>query len=211
MNQAKRLAILDILADHYRDARIELHYKTPYQLLIAVLLSAQATDISVNKATKDLYQKVSGPEDMLLLGKAELIEHIKAIGLYNSKANNVMSLSEMLVDNHDGKVPREREALESLPGVGRKTANVVLNELYGEPTIAVDTHIFRVCNRTGFAKAKTPLGVEKKLIKYVPLQYKPNLHQWLIQLGRYTCISRRPKCQDCVIKSHCEYSKKELE
>lgn len=206
MNQSKRYAILDILENHYQDARIELDYTTPFQLLIAVLLSAQATDIGVNKSTKSLFIKVEEALDVLHMGKEQLIEHIKSIGLYNTKANNIMLLSQILLDKHQGNVPKTRQALMSLPGVGRKTANVVLNELYQKPTIAVDTHIFRVCNRSGFAKGKTPLDVEKRLIRYVPVKYKYNLHQWLIQLGRYTCTARKPNCKDCVIQKYCEYS-----
>lgn len=208
MNRAKRLAILERLSKRYAAARIELDSETTYQLLIAVVLSAQATDIGVNKATKSLFARVKEAKDMLVFGESELIEHIKTIGLYRNKAKNVMALSQRLVDEYQGQVPKTRAQLESLPGVGRKTANVVLNEAFGKPTIAVDTHIFRVSNRTGFAKAKTPLEVEKRLVRLVPMSYKKSLHQWLIQLGRYTCVARKPRCRECVIWDLCEYPDK---
>lgn len=208
MNRERRIAILDVLSKHYSGARIELNYQTDFQLLIAVLLSAQATDIGVNKATKDLFDKVSSAEEMLKLTQDELIGYIKTIGLYRNKAKNVLALSQILVDQYEGRVPRGRKALESLPGVGRKTANVVLNEAFGKPTIAVDTHIFRVCNRTLLAKSDTPEGVEQRLLRLVPMVYKKDLHQWLIQLGRYTCVARRPKCADCPIVDLCEYPDK---
>jgi len=205
MNKDKRLAILNILEDCYQDARIELHYNTPFQLLIAVLLSAQATDVGVNKATKKLYEVVKEPGDVLKMGKSQLIEYIKTIGLYNAKASHIMRLSQQLLDHYHGVVPKTRQKLMTLPGVGRKTANVVLNELYGKPVIAVDTHIFRVCNRTLLAKGATPLEVELRLMRYVPSRYKGNLHQWLIQLGRYTCRARSPLCAKCLIFEYCEY------
>lgn len=208
MNKDTRIKILDILLEHYRNARIELCYDTPYQLLIAVLLSAQSTDVGVNKATQQLFAKVRSPQEMLALGREGLVQHIKSIGLYNAKAKHVMLLSQQLVDDFNGSVPKTRKTLMKLPGVGRKTANVVLNELYGKPTIAVDTHIFRVCNRSGFAPGETPLAVELKLVRYVPSFYKQNLHQWLIQLGRYICVARKPKCQQCPIFDFCDYAKK---
>lgn len=208
MNQDKRIAILKVLAEHFRHAKIELNYQTDFQLLIAVLLSAQATDIGVNKATKALFEKVTSAEEMLRLTDAELIGYIKTIGLYRNKAKNVLALSRILVDQYDGKVPKSRRALESLPGVGRKTANVVLNEAFGKPTIAVDTHIFRVCNRSLLAKSNTPEGVERRLLRVVPMVFKKDLHQWLIQLGRYTCVARRPKCFACPIQDLCEFPDK---
>lgn len=210
MNQDKRKAILEKLSKCYQDARIELHYQTPFQLLIAVLLSAQATDISVNKVTKDLFVEMKESKDVLNMEKGQLVLYIKSIGLYNAKANNIIALSQILEEKYKGGVPKTRQALMELPGVGRKTANVVLNELYGKPTIAVDTHIFRVCNRSGLAKGKTPLEVELRLIKFVPSKYKHQLHQWLIQLGRYTCVARKPKCQNCIIRDLCEYPDKSL-
>lgn len=211
MNQAKRLEILEILSKQYQFARIELHYQTPFQLLLAVMLSAQATDISVNKVTKHLFLEVKEPEDILEMGLASLTDAIKTIGLYNAKAKNAMGLSRKLIEQYEGKVPDTREALMSLPGVGRKTANVVLNELYGLPTIAVDTHIFRVCNRTKLAPGKTPLQVEERLDRCVPKQYKQNLHQWLIQLGRYTCVARLPKCTQCPIRDLCPFLSKNIQ
>lgn len=210
MNQYKRKEILQLLEDRYRDARIELHYETHFQLLLAVLLSAQATDISVNKATKGLFKRVREPKDIQEIGVEQLKREIKTIGLYNSKAKHIMRLSEMLLEHHDGVVPNTRSSLESLPGVGRKTANVILNELFDQPTIAVDTHIFRVCNRTKLAIGKTPEAVEEKLMKCVPYQYKRPLHQWLIQLGRYTCLARKPNCNQCVLVDLCEYKHKLL-
>lgn len=186
----------------------ELNYSNPYTLLVAVALSAQATDVSVNKATKALFSKVSTPEDMLALGIDALTDHIRTIGLFNSKAKNVIAMAELLVANHGGEVPRDRAALEALPGVGRKTANVVLNEAFGEPTIAVDTHIFRVGNRTGMAVGSTPLAVEKLLELRVPDAYKKQAHHWLILHGRYTCLARKPKCGKCPIIDQCSYPHK---
>jgi len=186
----------------------ELEYINPYTLLVAVVLSAQATDVGVNKATKTLFKEVDNPAAMLALGEDRLREHIKTIGLFNSKAKNVIKLSEMLIENHDGAVPRDREALEKLPGVGRKTANVVLNVAFGEPTIAVDTHIFRVGNRTGLAPGKTPLEVEQKLLKRVPEKWKLHAHHWLILHGRYVCKARKPDCGACVVRQYCRYKAK---
>jgi len=186
----------------------ELEYVNPYTLLAAVVLSAQATDVGVNKATKSLFKAVDNPAAMLALGENRLRDHIKTIGLFNSKAKNVIALSEMLIANHDGAVPRDREALEKLPGVGRKTANVVLNVAFGEPTIAVDTHIFRVGNRTGLATGKTPLEVEQKLLKRVPEKWKLHAHHWLILHGRYVCKARKPDCAACVVRQYCGYKAK---
>ena len=211
MNREKRIEILDILSDFYKDARIELFYENHFHLLVAVLLSAQATDIGVNKATGPLFEVVKSPEQMLELGIERLKSYIKQIGLYHTKAKHVMALSEILVSQHHGQVPDNRAALESLPGVGRKTANVVLNELFGHPVIAVDTHIFRVCNRSKLAIGKSPEAVETQLEKVVPSRYKRPLHQWLIQLGRYTCVARKPKCQQCPIRALCEFKEKQYD
>ena len=190
------------------DPRGELHYKNPYTLLVAVVLSAQATDVGVNKATKDLFKAVTTPQAMIDLGEAKLRNYIKTIGLFNAKAKNVIGLSELLVAEHGSKVPNDQEALERLPGVGRKTANVVRNIAFGEPTIAVDTHIFRVGNRTGLAPGKTPLEVEKKLLKAVPDHYKLHAHHWLILHGRYTCKARKPDCPACAVADLCRFKGK---
>ena len=198
------------LAEALPEPKGELEYVNPYTLLVAVVLSAQATDVGVNKATKELFKVVKTPEAMLELGEAGLKQHIKTIGLYNSKAKNVIALSRMLLEHHGGAVPRDREALEKLPGVGRKTANVVLNIAYGEPTIAVDTHIFRVGNRTGLAPGKTPLEVEKKLEKAVPEDRKLHAHHWLILHGRYVCKARKPDCPNCVVADLCAFKGKTL-
>jgi endonuclease-3 len=186
----------------------ELHYVNPYTLLVAVVLSAQATDAGVNKATRPLFAKVRTPQAMLDLGLGRLKDYVKTIGLYNTKARNIIALSELLIARHGGKVPRDREALEALPGVGRKTANVVLNIAFGEPTIAVDTHVFRVSNRTGLAPGKTPLAVEEKLLKAVPEKYLPHAHHWLILHGRYICLARKPKCPDCPVREVCGFKGK---
>jgi endonuclease-3 len=186
----------------------ELNWTNPYTLLVAVALSAQATDVGVNKATAALFQAVSTPAEMLALGEEGLKEHIKTIGLYNSKAKNVIKAAEILVREFDGEVPRDRAALETLPGVGRKTANVVLNIAFGEPTIAVDTHLFRVCNRTGLAKGKTPLEVETKLEKRVPKPYLRHAHHWLILHGRYVCKARKPDCPNCIVRDLCGFKAK---
>ena len=183
----------------------ELHYKTPFELLVAVILSAQATDVGVNKATKKLFPVARTPQAMLDLGEEGLKRYIATIGLYNAKAKNVIATSRALIEQHGGKVPRTREALEALPGVGRKTANVVLNTAFGEETIAVDTHIFRVGNRTGLATGKTPFEVETKLEQVVPAQYKPHAHHWLILHGRYTCVARKPLCEKCIINDLCRW------
>jgi endonuclease III len=196
------------LAAERPDPRSELHYLNPYTLLVAVVLSAQATDAGVNKATATLFKEVTTPQQMLALGEEGLRHHIRTIGLFNTKAKNVIALSRMLVEEHGGKVPETRAALELLPGVGRKTANVVLNVAFGQPTIAVDTHIFRVANRTGLAPGKTPLLVEEGLERVVPEQWKRNAHHWLILHGRYTCIARKPRCEVCVIADLCDYPAK---
>jgi endonuclease-3 len=190
------------------EPQTELRYKNPYTLLVAVVLSAQATDVGVNRATKDLFETVDTPAAMVALGEERLKNHIKTIGLFNAKAKNVIGLSELLLRDHKGEVPADRPALEALPGVGRKTANVVLNVAFGEPTIAVDTHIFRVGNRTGLAKGKTPDAVEAKLLKVVPATYKLHAHHWLILHGRYICKARKPNCPNCVVADLCGFKDK---
>lgn len=210
MNLAKRVAIFSTLRELNPAPETELSYATPFQLLIAVILSAQATDISVNKATAKLYPVANTPEAIYALGVDGLKPYIRTIGLYNSKAENIIKTCRRLLDEYDGEVPRTREALESLPGVGRKTANVVLNTAFGEPTIAVDTHIFRVANRTGIASGKTPLEVEKRLLRLTPDEFKKDAHHWLILHGRYTCKARKPLCGECGIVEWCEFNKKEL-
>ncbi len=190
------------------EPRTELNYVNGYTLLVAVVLSAQATDAGVNRATKDLFKKVRDPAAMLKLGEAGLKEHIKTIGLFNAKAKNVIALSEILVREHGGEVPRDREALQALPGVGRKTANVVLNVLWGEPTMAVDTHIFRLGNRLGLAPGKTPLEVEQGLLKAIPSHYLRHAHHWLILHGRYICKARSPACPRCIIRDLCLFEPK---
>ncbi|HSZ75246.1 MAG TPA: endonuclease III [Rhizomicrobium sp.] len=189
----------------------ELDYTNPFTLLVAVVLSAQATDKGVNRATKELFKTANTPEKMAALGEAGLSQYIKTIGLYRGKAKNVIALSKILIEKHDSKVPRTREELEELPGVGRKTANVVLNVAYGEPTIAVDTHIFRVANRTGLAPGKNPLEVELGLEKKVPPEYKLHAHHWLILHGRYTCVARKPLCPVCVVRDLCRFKDKTKE
>ena len=188
----------------------ELRWKNPYTLLVAVVLSAQATDVGVNKATGPLFKRADSPEKMVALGEAGLKDFIKTIGLYNTKARNVIALSLILIERHGGKVPGERAALEALPGVGRKTANVVLNVAFGEPTIAVDTHIFRVCNRTGLASGKTPLDVEQGLVERTPEKWKAHAHHWLILHGRYVCKARKPRCGECLVFDLCRYKAKEI-
>jgi endonuclease III len=187
------------------EPRGELHYVNPYTLLVAVVLSAQATDAGVNKATPALFALADTPEKMVRLGEDRVRELIKTIGLFRTKAKNVVALSHLLIDEHGGEVPRDRESLEALPGVGRKTANVVMNIAFGEPTIAVDTHIFRIGNRTGLAAGKTPLDVELKLLEVVPDKYLLHAHHWLILFGRYTCIARRPLCEKCIIADLCKW------
>ncbi|MBS0286597.1 MAG: endonuclease III [Proteobacteria bacterium] len=188
----------------------ELVYKSEFELLVAVILSAQATDVSVNNATKTLFKVANTPKKMLALGEEGLKTYIKSIGLYHNKAKNIIKTCHMLTSIHHSKVPHEREALEALPGVGRKTANVILNTAFGEATIAVDTHIFRVANRIGLAKGKTPLAVEKQLIKVIPAKYQKDAHHWLILHGRYTCTARKPKCMNCIIQDICTYPDKNL-
>ena len=186
----------------------ELDYDNPFELLVAVVLSAQATDVGVNKATARLFPVANTPRAILDLGVDRLKGYIKTIGLFNSKAENIIKTCRILLDQHDGEVPRTREELEALPGVGRKTANVILNTAFGEPTIAVDTHIFRVANRTGIARGKTPLEVEKRLVRLTPDEFKKDAHHWLILHGRYTCKARKPDCPKCVIRDLCEYRQK---
>ena len=188
----------------------ELDYVNHYTLLVAVVLSAQATDVGVNKATGPLFKVADTPEKMVALGEAKVRNYIKTIGLFNAKARNVIALSKLLIAHHDSAVPRDREALEALPGVGRKTANVVLNIAFGEPTIAVDTHIFRIGNRTGLAPGKTPLAVENKLEKVTPAQYKLHAHHWLILHGRYVCKARKPDCPTCAVSELCRFKDKTL-
>ena len=190
------------------DPQIELMFHNPYTLLVAVVLSAQATDVGVNKATKRLFAEADTPEAMVALGLEQIRNHIKTIGLFNTKAKNVLALSEILIDQHGGAVPQDRDALEALPGVGRKTANVVLNEAFGKPTIAVDTHIFRVSNRTGLAPGKTPDVVEKELLRRVPERYRKGAHHWLILHGRYICKARKPDCSSCSIEQFCLFKQK---
>ncbi|WBG89381.1 endonuclease III [Pantoea piersonii] len=208
MNQAKRVEILRRLRDNNPHPTTELNFTSPFELLIAVLLSAQATDVSVNKATARLYPVANTPAAMLALGVEGVKEHIKTIGLYNSKAENVIKTCRMLLEQHGGEVPEDRAALEALPGVGRKTANVVLNTAFGWPTIAVDTHIFRVSNRTRFAPGKNVEEVEAKLLKVVPSEFKVDCHHWLILHGRYTCVARKPRCGACLIEDLCEFPDK---
>ena len=210
MNHTKRAEIFARLQAANPSPTTELEYASPFQLLIAVILSAQATDVSVNKATRRLFVDAPTPAAMAALGEEGLAEYIKTIGLYRTKAKNVIATCHLLLSQHGGEVPHTREALEALPGVGRKTANVVLNTAFGEPTIAVDTHIFRVANRIGLAPGKTPLAVELKLLKSVPSQYLRDAHHWLILHGRYVCTARRPQCERCSIADLCEFKGKAL-
>jgi endonuclease III len=205
MNQATRTEIFARLRQAIPEPKTELEYATPFQLLVAVALSAQATDVSVNKATRRLFPVAPTPQAMLALGEEGLTEHIRTIGLYRVKAKNVIATCRLLIERHGGAVPAEREALEALPGVGRKTANVVLNTAFGQPTIAVDTHIFRVCNRTRLAPGKTPREVEDKLVKFTPSAYRQDAHHLLILHGRYTCKARQPVCESCPIADLCEF------
>ena len=205
MNQHKRLRIFTRLRDNNPHPTTELNYCSPFELLVAVVLSAQATDVGVNKATKKLFQVANTPESILELGEIGLKGYIKSIGLFNTKAKNLLKTCRILIDSHGGEVPDVREALQALPGVGRKTANVILNTAFGQPTIAVDTHIFRVSNRTRLAPGKTVLEVEKRLLKFVPNDFAQDAHHWLILHGRYTCIARRPRCEVCAIEDLCEY------
>jgi len=208
MNPQKRQEIFERFRAANPQPRGELEHRTPFELLIAVILSAQATDKSVNLATRDLYQAANTPQAILDLGMDGLVKHIKRIGLFRAKAKNILATCEMLLRAHEGKVPQEREALEQLPGVGRKTANVVLNIAFGHPTIAVDTHVFRVGNRTGIAPGKNPLEVEHRLLKFVPPQYLLHAHHWLILHGRYVCKAAKPDCPNCLIRDLCEFRAK---
>ena len=208
MNRQIRTQIYSRLREKIPKPETELNYVNPFELLISVILSAQATDVGVNKATAKLYSVANTPQGLLNLGTPRLKTYIKTIGLYNTKAENIIKTCRILMDRFDGEVPRTREELESLPGVGRKTANVILNTAFGEPTIAVDTHIFRISNRTGIAKGKTPLEVEKRLVRLTPNEFKQDAHHWLILHGRYTCKARKPECPDCIINDLCEYRHK---
>ena len=210
MNAAKRHAIFSRLRDANPHPTTELHYRTPFELLVAVVLSAQATDKGVNKATARLFPVADTPQAILDLGLDGLKEHIRTIGLYNAKAENIIKTCRLLLERHGGEVPRDRAALEALPGVGRKTANVILNTAFGEPTIAVDTHIFRVANRTGIAPGKTVLEVEKRLLRLVPAEFRQDAHHWMILHGRYVCTARAPKCGACPISDLCDFRDKDL-
>lgn len=208
MNKEKRIEILTRLRDNNPQPTTELLFDSPFELLLSVLLSAQATDVSVNKATRPLYAVANTPQAILDLGVDGVKSYIKTIGLFNTKAENVIKTCRMLVELHNGEVPEDRAALEALPGVGRKTANVVLNTAFGWPTIAVDTHIFRVCNRTKFAPGKNVDEVEQKLLRVVPAEFKVDCHHWFILHGRYTCVARKPRCGSCIIEDLCEFSEK---
>lgn len=208
MNKQKRTEIFTRLRAENPHPTTELNYSNPFELLIAVILSAQATDKGVNKATDKLFPVANTPEAILALGEEGLKEYIKTIGLFNSKGANIIKTCRILIEQYDSKVPEDRKALEALPGVGRKTANVVLNTAFGHPTMAVDTHIFRVANRTGIARGKTVLEVEKKLLKFVPKEFLQDAHHWLILHGRYICVARKPKCDACIIEDLCEYKHK---
>ena len=208
MNREKRHEIFSRFRENDSAPTSELQYGSNFELLISVLLSAQATDVSVNKATAKLYQVANTPQKMLVLGEDGLKVYIKTIGLFNTKAKNTIATCRILIERHDSQVPEDRVALEALPGVGRKTANVILNTAFGHPTIAVDTHIFRVSNRTGIAPGKDVLAVEKKLLKVVPEEFKLGAHHWLILHGRYTCIARKPRCGSCTIEDLCEFRDK---
>lgn len=208
MNNAKRAELYRRLQRIDPNPTTELRYRTPFELLIAVILSAQATDVGVNKATRRLFPIANTPEAILELGEEGLKDYIKTIGLFNSKAKNIVKTCAMLVEQHGSQVPEQREALQALPGVGRKTANVILNTAFGQPTIAVDTHIFRVANRTSLAAGKTPVAVEQRLLKVTPAEYLRHAHHWLILHGRYVCKARRPNCPECVIADLCEYKHK---
>ena len=209
MNRAKRREIFERLRAASPAPTTELVYRTPFELLVAVILSAQATDRSVNLATAKLFAAADTPAALLALGEDGLREHIRTIGLFNSKAKNILETCRLLIERHGGEVPRDRQALEALPGVGRKTANVVLNTAFGEPTMAVDTHIFRVANRTGLARGETPLAVEKGLLRHVPPEFLKDAHHWLILHGRYVCQARRPKCGECVIADLCDLQRRQ--
>ena len=208
MNKDKRTQIFFRLKEQNPEPKTELNYSSDFELLIAVVLSAQATDVGVNKATNKLYKVANTPEKILALKEQGLKQYIKTIGLFNSKAKNVIKTCQILIDKHNSQVPQDRESLEALPGVGRKTANVVLNTAFGVPTIAVDTHIFRVSNRTGIAPGKNVVEVEKRLMRLVPEEFMLDAHHWLILHGRYTCIARTPRCGSCIIEDLCEFKKK---
>ena len=211
MNQLKRKKIFHQLRIKYPKPTTELEWSTPFELLVSVMLSARATDISVNKVTRKLYTVAKTPEEILSLGLSGLREYIKSIGLFNSKARHIIGACQVLIDSHNGQVKEDRVALEALPGVGRKTANVVLNTAFGQPTIAVDTHVFRVSNRTKLAVGKNVYAVEDKLIQVVPKEFKYDVHHWLVLHGRYTCTARKPHCNNCVIESLCEFKEKRFE
>lgn len=211
MNPEARETFFRRLAELDPEPGTELVYHSVFELLTAVVLSAQATDVEVNKATRKLFAKANTPEAILALGEARLKRYIRTIGLFNTKAANIIATCRILIDKHGGRVPDRREDLEALPGVGRKTANVLLNTAFGQPTIAVDTHVFRVCNRTGLARGKSPLEVEKKLLKRVPPEYLRHAHHWLILHGRYTCKARKPMCGQCPVVDLCRYPDKRLE
>ena len=208
MSKQKRQKIFERLREENPNPTTELEYTSPFELLISVILSAQATDVGVNKATRKLYPAANTPKKIYSLGVDGLKNYIKTIGLFNSKANNVIKTCKILIEQHNSKVPQTREALEALPGVGRKTANVVLNTAFGQPTMAVDTHIFRVANRTGIATGKDVIEVEKRLLKFTPQEFKMNAHHWLILHGRYTCVARKPRCGSCIIEDLCEFKQK---
>ena len=208
MNKAKRTEIFTRLRDANPNPTTELEYSSAFELLVAVTLSAQATDVGVNKATAKLFPVANTPEAIYALGEDGLKEYIKTIGLFNSKAANVIKACKILIDKHDSVVPQDRELLEALPGVGRKTANVILNTAFGQPTMAVDTHIFRVSNRTKIAPGKNVLEVEKRLVRLIPDEFLLDAHHWLILHGRYTCVARKPRCGSCLIEDLCEYNKK---
>jgi endonuclease-3 len=204
MEKAKIISICRLLDRFHSNQKTELKYRSNYELLISVILSAQATDISVNQATEGLFKSANNPKEMMKLGIRNLKTHIKSIGLYNNKAKHIIECSQLLLDKHNGQVPSTREDLESLPGVGRKTANVILNVAFGQPTIAVDTHVFRVSHRIGFSQGKTPIKVEIDLLKLIPKKYLGSIHHLLIYHGRYTCMARKPLCESCVINQYCK-------
>lgn len=208
MNKQQRRIIFERLREQNPHPTTELEYNSPFELLIAVMLSAQATDVSVNKATAHLFPVANTPQALLNLGEDNLKQYIKTIGLFNTKAANVIKTCRILLEEYQGEVPKQRDALEKLPGVGRKTANVVLNTAFHQPTMPVDTHVFRVANRTGLAKGKTPLQVEEGLLKTIDKEFLPNAHHWLILHGRYVCTARKPHCPSCVIRDLCEYPEK---
>ena len=210
MNSSKRFEIFSRLKAANPNPTTELVYRTPFELLVAVVLSAQATDKSVNIATKILFQKANTPENIFSLGETELRKYIKSIGLYKTKAKNILATCNLLIQNHNSSVPQTREELEKLPGVGHKTANVILNTAFGKPTIAVDTHIFRISNRTGLATGKNVSEVELKLLKFVPKQFHQDAHHWLILHGRYVCKARKPECTKCIIEDMCDFKEKKL-